>query len=178
MMGNEREDFVEIYLKYQNLIYKVAYDHIHNYDTAQDICQETFLRLYTYFEYMPKEKIKYWMITVAANYAKDMLKKGGKYTELIGLPELDTLVGMMPATNDVDDYMKRAECRELFSTAMTKLREKNEMWYEILVLAECMEVPRKKIAEVYGIALTTVDGYLKRAKEWLRANFGEDYYDI
>lgn len=177
-MGNKREDFADIYLRYENLITKVAYDHVRNYDTAQDICQETFLRLYTYYEYMPKEKIKFWLITVAANLAKDMLKKGGKYTEIIGLPELDTLVGMMPANNDVDDYMKRVEYRELFSTVLSKLREKNETWYEILVLAECMEVPRKKIAEVYKIALTTVDGHLKRAKEWLRANFGEDYCDI
>ncbi len=178
MMENEREEFAEIYSKYQKLITKVAYDYIHNYDTAQDICQETFLRLYTYYEYMPKEKIKYWLITVAANCAKDIMKKGGKYTEIVGLPEPDTLVGMMPANNDVEDYMKRMESRELFSTALIQLREKNRMWYEVLVLAECMEVPRKKIAKEFGIALTTVDGYLKRAKTWLRVNFGEDYDDI
>ena len=95
MMDYERENFKEIYLKYHKLIKKIAYDHIHDYNVAQDICQETFIRLYDFEGYMPEEKIKSWLIVVAANIAKDMLKKGGKYREVVGLPESEELVRMI-----------------------------------------------------------------------------------
>ena len=178
MMDYERENFKEIYLKYHKLIKKIAYDHIHDYNVAQDICQETFIRLYDFEGYMPEEKIKSWLIVVAANIAKDMLKKGGKYREVVGLPESEELVRMMPVSNEVDDYLKRMGERELFETALSRLREKNPVWYDLVVLVKCMNVPRKKVAEEYGIALTTVDGYLKRAKNWLVANFGDEYRDL
>ena len=55
MLTGNRE-FNEIYKKYKNLVLKVAYIYSgNNYDAAEDITQDTFLKLYTGFEDFKKE---------------------------------------------------------------------------------------------------------------------------
>ena len=50
MLTGNRE-YNEIYEKYKNLVLKVAYDYSgDDYDAAQDIMQETFLKLYMDFD--------------------------------------------------------------------------------------------------------------------------------
>lgn len=176
-MANEAEEFKAIYLRYQRMIHKVAYDYVQDFYTAQDICQETFLRLHYYFDSMEKEKIYSWLSVVAANLAKDVLKKGGKYTQVVGLPEVEE-PGSSEADDEIERHLRRIVARDLFVSAMTHLREKNPVWYDMVLLVKCMKVPRKEVAKEYGIAVTTVDGYLKRAENWLVAHFGEEYRNL
>lgn len=50
MLTGNRE-YNEIYKKYKNLVLKVAYIYSgDNYDAAEDITQDTFLKLYIGFE--------------------------------------------------------------------------------------------------------------------------------
>ena len=62
MLTGNRE-FNEIYEKYKNLVLKVAYIYSgNNYDAAEDITQDTFLKLYTGFKDFKREKIPTWVI--------------------------------------------------------------------------------------------------------------------
>ena len=55
MLTGNRE-FNEIYEKYKNLVLKAAYIHSgNNYDAAEDITQDTFLKLYMGFEKLKRE---------------------------------------------------------------------------------------------------------------------------
>lgn len=180
---DEEREFRKVYMEYHKVIRKVAYVHVGDYHLAQDICQEAFLRLHLYFDSMPKEKIKAWLIVVAVNLARDIRRKGGQYTEIVGLPEREEAddrgaEGKERADNNVEEFLERSDARSLCLKALESLREKNEMWYEVLVLVECVGVPRKKIAEAHGLTLTTIDGHLKRAKKWLKANYGDLYHDL
>ena len=75
MLTGNRE-FNEIYKKYKNLVLKVAYIYSgNNYDAAEDITQDTFLKLYTGFEAFKKEKISSWLYTVTKNAALNYKKK-------------------------------------------------------------------------------------------------------
>ena len=59
-----------------------------DYHTAEDICQETFLRLAENLDSVNSKMVKAWLIVVSERLAKDHLKKGGKHVSRIGL-ELD-----------------------------------------------------------------------------------------
>ncbi|MCI8997339.1 MAG: RNA polymerase sigma factor [Lachnospiraceae bacterium] len=176
--NEEEREFRKVYMDYHKIICKVAYSHVRDYYLAQDICQEAFLRLHQYFDSMPKEKIKAWLIVVAVNLARDIRKKGGQYTEIVGLSDWERVKNEERAGNNVEEFLERADARSLCLEALEGLREKNEKWYEILVLVECVGVPRKKIAKAHGISLSTVDGYLKRAKAWLKVNYKDMYQDL
>ena len=74
------ERFQELYRKYGKLVLKAAYNKVQDYYEAQDICQDTFIKMFRSLDLLrPDEDIKYWLLTVAANAARDVMKKGGKY---------------------------------------------------------------------------------------------------
>lgn len=70
-MLNTEEKFREMYEKYKNLIMKVAYDLTEDYHTAQDICQRVFEKLYGYQEHVDEERVRAWLVVIAANEARD-----------------------------------------------------------------------------------------------------------
>ena len=71
MNVNTEEKFQEIYDKYKNLVLKVAFDMTKDYYLAQDICQETFMRLYGYQDNIIVERVKSWLVVVASNLVYD-----------------------------------------------------------------------------------------------------------
>lgn len=70
------------------------------------------------------------------------------------------------------------ENRQICSKVLSALREKNESWYEVLILAEYLGVPRKVIAKKRGISLSTVDSYLRKSIKWMKENFQEEYENM
>lgn len=62
MLTGNRE-YNEIYKKYKNLVLKVAYIYSgDNYDAAEDITQDTFLKLYIGFEELKMEMFRHGYI--------------------------------------------------------------------------------------------------------------------
>ena len=60
-----------------------------DYHTAEDLCQETFIRLQKYLDRVKPAKIVSWLIVVSEHLAMDHLKKGGQYTTVPGLNMAD-----------------------------------------------------------------------------------------
>ena len=79
-MLTENREFNEIYEQYKNLILKAAYTYSGNREAAEDITQETFLKLYIGYDSMKKENIPSWLYTTAKNMALNYKKRqSGKY---------------------------------------------------------------------------------------------------
>lgn len=67
--------FEESYRTYANLLLKIIYSYIQNYEDGQDILQEVFYRLlYKAPKFKNEEHKKNWLIKVAMNLSKDYLK--------------------------------------------------------------------------------------------------------
>lgn len=74
MLTGNRE-YNEIYKKYKNLVLKVAYIYSgDNYDAAEDITQDTFLKLYIGFEELKDGNVSAWLYTTAKNSALNFNK--------------------------------------------------------------------------------------------------------
>lgn len=172
MLGTE-ELFLEIYDKYKNLILKIAFDMTKDYHLAQDICQETFLKLYGYQGYIDVTRVKAWLMVVATNLVRDYFKKSGTRREQ--LDEEGILMDLHEREDSIEAYLRELGMRELHSRMLEGLRRKNPNWYEVLILVEYLEVPRKVVAKQRGIALSTVDLQLKNAKNWLVQNFKDEF---
>lgn len=170
------EKFQRIYDKYKNLVLKVVFDMTKDYHLSQDICQETFMKLYGYQDHVDEEKVKSWLLVVAGNQVRDYFKKGGKYTEV--LDEEGILMDLTIRENCIDAYLRESGVQELHTKMLTGLRKKNVDWYEVLILVEYLEIPRKVVAKRRGVALSTVDLHLKRAKEWLVKHFKKDFDEL
>ena len=74
-MGITKENFREVYEKYKNLVLRQVYDMTHDYYLAQDICQETFAKLYHYMDRVDEYGVKRWLYVVSYNKACDWLRE-------------------------------------------------------------------------------------------------------
>ena len=81
MLTGNRE-FNEIYEKYKNLVMKTAYIYSGSYETAEDITQDTFVKLYIGYEHFRKDNVPSWLYTTAKNAALNYRKKTGR--EVLG----------------------------------------------------------------------------------------------
>ncbi len=70
-----QEETLELYQIYRDMIYRICMIHLKNPQDACDATQETFLRLMqSDKEFENKEHAKAWLILVAGNCCKNMLK--------------------------------------------------------------------------------------------------------
>ena len=41
----KKEEFEPVYIEYHQMVIHLAYDVLHDYDLAQDVCQEVFMKM-------------------------------------------------------------------------------------------------------------------------------------
>lgn len=158
------------------MILKIVYDRTGDYYLAQDICQETFARLYGYQNHINLDLVKGWLIVVASHLAADHKKKASSRKEV------PTDVSRDGHADTPDEqaarYLEQAEHRQLCSRVLAALHEKNQDWYDVLLLVEYLGVPRKVVAKKRGVSLSMIDYYLRKAKKWMKENFQKDYDEL
>lgn len=72
MMQSQLEEYFH---NYYQVCFRVAFTRVKNHADAEDIAQETLLRLFLYHpDFQGAEHEKAWMIRTAINLAKDLLK--------------------------------------------------------------------------------------------------------
>lgn len=67
---------------------------------------------------------------------------------------------------------------ELHEKIFVNLMEKNERWYDAIVLVYYMEMPQAKAAELMGIRLEVLHSLLHRAKKWIKKKYGTEYEEM
>ena len=173
---NAEEKFREIYEEYKNMILKIVYDRTGDYHIAQDICQETFARLYGYQNDINLDMVKGWLIVVASHLTSDYKKKASSRREVP--TDISRDGDDCALEEEVARHLERAEHRRLCGHVLKALREKNEDWYEVLMLVEYLGVPRKAVAKKRGVSLSMIDYYLRKAKKWMKDNFQKEYDEL
>ena len=171
----EKLTYHEVYKKYKNLVLKVAYNYSGDYGIAEDIMQNTFLKLYAYFGKMHQENLKAWLYTTAKHAALNYRKKVEREIlceESEEDAEIATRSFAYSAEEEIFIKMKKANLSQLHEKIMIKILEKNPRWYEAIVMVYFMEIPQAKVAEEMGISINVLHSMLHRAKEWIRKEYG------
>jgi len=136
---------------------------------AEDVVQESFLQVHTAAaSFDLGRKFKPWLFTIAANKARDHLRRRTRRSELpidavvdaagdAGKRFVEMLAADAPA---VDESMAVEDKRRAVRAAVEAMPEKLR---EMLVLAYYHHFPYKDIAEVMGVPLGTVKSRLHAA---------------
>ena len=179
MLTGNRE-YNEIYEKYKNLVLKVAYDYSgDDYDAAQDIMQETFLKLYQDFERLKNGNIRGWLKITARNAAINYRVKNGR--EVLELDNEENGISDPETRSTEDEYAETEEeraRRELHKKIFAGLMEKNPRWHEAIVLVCYMDIPQEQAADMMGIRLGALQVLLHRARKWIRKTYGAEYEEL
>lgn len=99
-----QERITQVYYRHVASVYRVCYSFMKNKTEAEDMVQETFLRLLTsdqIFENNRHERA--WLIVTASNLCKDTLKKWWRKHE-----DLDDYANILPAADPKEDSVVEA----------------------------------------------------------------------
>lgn len=140
--------------KYSDMVLRIALTYTRNMTDAQDIYQETFLRLVKYRHTIESEEhLKAWLIRVTTNCAKSFLSKNQAYR-----------------TEELDENIPSEETFEV--------NEQSELYEQVLLMKEKYKTPLylyyyegysvKEIAKCLGEKENTVKSLLSRGRQHLR----------
>jgi RNA polymerase sigma-70 factor (ECF subfamily) len=180
--AGEETAFREIVSRYKNGLYAFLRHFLNQQDLIEDVFQETFIQLFTSRDSFDTERpLRPWLFTIAANKAKDALRKQQRTaTATIGTladsqemsfdDVLDTL------TSDDTMPYEELEDGEIASQVRQVIADMPENLREILILAYFNKFSYKQMARILSIPIGTVKSRLHTAvarfvKEW-KAAFG------
>jgi len=156
-------EFKKLYDSTFQVLFRVAYRVTNSSEAAEDLCQESFFRLYEKNMVFPNpDEAKYWLIRVvknaALNYAKRKDRERKAYQRAFREDHRQQETG--------EGLLVKKETSQEVQTALDKLPENLRM---VLVLKEYAEMNYKEIGRVLGITEGNVKVRVFRARERLSA---------
>ncbi|MHC4490847.1 MAG: RNA polymerase sigma factor [Planctomycetota bacterium] len=148
--------------RYQDRIFSLIYGIVRDRHEVEDVAQEVFLKVYTRIRaFDERSKFYTWLYRVAANAAKDHVKKRSR-RPAVALEEDE----VVPGTGDSPvGHAAAAETRRLVREAIAAL----PLHYrEVLTLRELEGLSYNEIAGVLQISIGTVESRLHRARAKLK----------
>ena len=158
-----KQDLEQIMDAYGNAILRMCYIYLKDYQLAEDITQETFIRVYQhYHEFNGKSSLKTWITQIAINLCKnEMRTKWWKNRENAEVTEI------LEGDASYDDHLDS----QLIVSEIAKLPQK---YREVILLFYYQEFSIQEIAEILGERKTTVKTRLSRARAMLKPGLKEE----
>lgn len=159
---SRRADFEALYDKHSREVWALAYARWMNADTAMDVTQETFLRLWKQWE--DGETIlnpRAWLLRVARNLAEDYAKSAFRRNGTHPPQTMNGVQGHEPMPHD------RLEREETFAQLRDVLARMPKDDREILTLRYALDYNTDAIADTLGIKAAAVHMRLSRARQRL-----------
>ena len=172
--------FREIVDRYRHSLYAFLRQFLNQADLVEDVFQETFLQLFTSREsFDPTRPLRPWLFTIAANKAKDALRRAQRNTAVpIGTISesedisFDEMLNVLSSDAAVPyDEVERSETAARVGEVIANMPENLR---EILVLAYFNRFSYKQMADILSIPIGTVKSRLhtavaRFAKDWKAA---------
>ena len=144
--------------EHSNMVYKIAFLMLKNQEDAEEVYQDTFIKLYENFRKMKNdEHMKNWLIRVTINNCKMLMRKRKREN----LVELDENVLVDDANLNVNSI-----------EAVKKLPEK----YRIVIYLFYYEQYKvSEISQILKISDGTIKSQLSRARDMLKKELKEEF---
>ncbi len=169
-LGGREDGFEELVRRYQRPIVAYVYRMVGNYDSALDLTQEVFIKVYNSLtRYRPEYKFSTWIYRIAHNSAIDHLRRNGAArTEEL---EVEGEGGQMfekPLASKSPTPEQESERRERRAEIEEVVCLLPSAYRELIVLRHSHDMSYDEIAEVTGLPLGTVKNRIFRAREAMR----------
>jgi RNA polymerase sigma-70 factor (ECF subfamily) len=180
----EESAFREIINRYKNPLYSFLRRFVSQQDIIEDVFQETFLQLYTSRDSFDTERpLRPWLFTIAANKAKDALRKMQRQSAMsmgtmadAGDVSVDEVVNLLTSYDTTPD--DEASSTETAVRVRQVITDMPDNLREILLLAYFEQFSYKHMSEMLSIPIGTVKSRLHTAvthfmKKWKATNKGD-----
>ena len=167
----DQKAFQELVVRYQRRVFNICYGIVKNADEAQDLTQETFIRVHKNLHRFEGNASFYtWLFRITKNIGIDHLRKAkrraaGSFDEMIETNTdgaIDT--NAMPTPLGINPS-KVAGRRELLEQMQKALESLSDSHREIIVLREIEDLSYQEIADALDISIGTVMSRLHHARK-------------
>lgn len=160
--------FTELVNRYDKRLLNFVYRTVGDRERAQDLVQETFVRVYRHLNrFDQSKKFSTWIYTIASNLAKNELRNRSRNPLVL----FQTIKKNWEADHRPlewedtklrpDDLFRKRHLKELVERAVAELPEHHRI---VFVLRELEGKTYEEIAEITGCNLGTVKSRLNRAR--------------
>ncbi len=162
---------VDLYDRYGKLIFSIILRTVRSTPTAEDLTQETFLRVWNRIHTFSNERgnLQGWLVTVARNRAFDYLRSQQSSVSLAS-SNLDELERAGHFYSELDQSDRIAK-QNAVAQALNSLPEDQR---EVIHLTHYEGMTQTEIAEKLGKPLGTVKGLVRGALKKLRTAMVEE----
>lgn len=158
--NGDTEAFSELYETTKTAVYSFALSIVKNAHDAQDIMQETYLKIHANaIGYFSQGKPMAWIFTIVRNLCLMHLRKSRKSDV-----EFDEAIGCESPV----DFTQNVDDNELISMMMTALSEEER---SIVIMHVVSGMKHREISEILEIPLSTVLSKYNRALHKMKKHF-------
>lgn len=137
-------DLDELYQTYFDDVYKYLLFFTNNQNDAEDLTQETFIKVFRKFgSFQHKSSVKTWIYSIAKNIAIDYFRK--KKT-LSFMPDFFSKLNIADR-NRTDEQLEKMDDWEGLQQALLKLKSDHR---NVIILRGLQEMSTKETAEILG----------------------------
>src|ERR671912_259852 len=163
--------FEELVRRYQRPISAYVYRMVGNYESALDLTQEIFIKVYSSLSrYRAEFKFSTWIYKIAHNAAVDHLRRTSTREQSLSVgTETDNYE--LPLESEGLTPEQESEREERRGEIENVVRSLPTAYRELIVLRHSQDLTYEEIVEVTGLPLGTVKNRLFRAREMMRQQF-------
>jgi RNA polymerase sigma-70 factor (ECF subfamily) len=168
--GSERA-FSELVGRYRSRVLNLVSRLLNDREASDDISQEVFVRVFLHRKnYRRGAKFSTWLFTIAANLAKNEIRRRKRRRNWSSLDELqeqlhDSSLQLMDPKGNREAEVDSAQIQGIVGEAITTLPERYRL---ALVLRDVEGLAYEEIAQVLGIPGGTVRSRINRARLMLK----------
>ncbi len=163
------DDFAlnEIMQRYKERIYRLAWRYIGNEDTALDVTQETFTKLYFNIDkYDPNYKFSTWLFQIAVNLCRDNFRKNKNHAQNISFDALNESAPDAWQQSE-ENIEARFQSRQQLAQLRQEIERLPDTLKEAFILFALEERTQNECAEILNVSAKTVETRVYRARKIL-----------
>ena len=167
--GGDREAYTEIVNRYKDKLVNFIYRYTGNYDDAEDIVQDTMLKVYINKDlYREIARFSTWVYTIAINLAKTRIVRVQKYKTF-------SISNINPEADEEFDLPDEAFLPDIDANSMIQskyiqeaLNKIPEKYKKLVILRDIDDFSYEEICEITKIPMGTVKSRINRGREKLQ----------
>jgi RNA polymerase sigma-70 factor (ECF subfamily) len=149
--------------EYQDQAWSLARYLLKDATEAEDVCQESFVKLWREQDSIDHTKVKAWLMKVTRNGCLDRIRRRKPSEEL----------GDWQAADPSGEPQHGAERFELGQWLQQSIARLGEPYRSLVVLRDVQQNSYEEVAETLELSLAQVKVYLHRARKQLRETLAE-----
>ena len=174
MVEKEPLSFEEVVEKYHQKVFNLVYRYLNDYDEAQDLTQDTFVRAHqSWATFRGESQVYTWLYRIALNLCHNRLKQL-KRRQRVEAESLD-----QPVEGESEDMLREVpdltlsperlvENKELQQVIRRAIRQLPEDYKQVIILRDIEGFSYSDIAKITGSSLEAIKSRLFRARTALK----------